>query len=674
PIGHSLGQILYSCPLAPGESVNLAVIDWTHRDSALRNENTKLDESLVHELRRDRTITETVRASIDEWQRGGSVMGGMATSVGGALGASGMGVAGGAANSIGGAYSTSRGSREIAGDTVQKLSDNVAQASASSRELNSTIVVQNAQSEKEVIETRTIVNYNHSHALTILYYEVLRHFRVVSEFVRRRPAVLTNIHGGITTQMNVGGVNRAVINTPVILENRKVIEAALLDPRYREQLDMMERARHRQRVSDVINLPPPSPPSPPPPQGPEFRYFTFEMRTGGLVAEGSDEDVWINVNIDLNSPPGFIPLNKGERISLPGAFFQKEVTNWFTSRTEPPAPRTISWGQIEAVMIRVNLANGGDSDTDVSFSFIKVTGTDTNGNETVLFEKAYADGDLKIDNDAWVMLPTRRPAPLPPPPGRPAAEIEEEAKIKAFTDHLLYHRAHYERALRLGAEPAQRAAELAALAVGSGSLLEKVDNRPLEVLGDFVAYPCVDPAWCERILGVMDDREEPDPQPVERLVTLPSRGVFAEAKLGHCNASEEIDNTRFWDWQQSPIPHHAPEIAPIQAVTPQPQAPTGLQPTQFPASLLNIVNPPNAPDPTGMAAILTALTTANIFRDMSGRAELADLLKKLSDNSVAIAQVAQKAATAPPGGCTGGAAPHPRRAAAYRRAKDSGTT
>ena len=42
---------------------------------------------------------------------------------------------------------------------------------------------------------------------------------------------------------------------------------------------------------------------------------------------------------------------------------------------------------------------------------------------------------------------------------------------------------------------------------------------------------------------------------------------------------------------------------------------------------------------------MTALATANIFRDMSGLSEVSELLKKLSDNSVAIAGVAQKAAT-----------------------------
>ena len=38
-------------------------------------------------------------------------------------------------------------------------------------------------------------------------------------------------------------------------------------------------------------------------------------------------------------------------------------------------------------------------------------------------------------------------------------------------------------------------------------------------------------------------------------MSLPTRGVFGEAKLGHCNASEELDDTKFWNWQTSPIPN-----------------------------------------------------------------------------------------------------------------------
>src|SRR5713226_10753680 len=41
PLAPSLGQLQYSLPLAPGESVNLAVIDWSRRDKAARTEDTK---------------------------------------------------------------------------------------------------------------------------------------------------------------------------------------------------------------------------------------------------------------------------------------------------------------------------------------------------------------------------------------------------------------------------------------------------------------------------------------------------------------------------------------------------------------------------------------------------------------------------------------------------------
>lgn len=657
PIGHSLGQIVSTFGLAPGESLNFAVIDWTRRDSAMRSESTKLDESLVHELRRDRVISETVRAGIQEWQSGSSYTGGVASSAGGAIGASGMGAAAGLSGGFGGSYSTTRGSRDLAADTVQRLSDHVAQAATSSRELNSTVVVQTAQAEHEAVETRTITNYNHSHALTILYYEVLRHYRLVTEFVRRRPAVMTNIHGGIAYFVSIPPTHWEIY-WPTIVENRKLLESVLLDDRLKEGFDVVER-RLRQQLVDKL-FPPPSPPPPPPPapppQGPWFRYFTFELRTGGLVAEpDNDEDVHVRVHIDLNSAPWWVPLNNDNYISPPGAFVEKDHTYWFTGRTEPPAMRTIPWGQIEAVNLNVVLDNGDDRESDIGFSFIKVTGIDVDGNETVLFERDYASGHIVLGNSAWLTLPSRRPAPLPPPPPSPTpAQVDEEVKFQTFNEHLLNRRPHYERALKMNAPVAQRAFELASLAVGGGrTLLDMVENRPVDVLGDFVAYPCVDPAWADRIETAFSRRETPDVTPVERLIALPTRGVFTEAKLGHCNASEVIDNTRFWDWQSSPIPNRAPEIAPVQTVTPQNQPAQGITPSPFPASLVNIVNPPNAPDPSGMGAALTALTTSNLFRDMSGLSQTVDLLKKFSDNSVAIAGVAQKAAMPLSGGGAG---------------------
>jgi hypothetical protein len=162
-LGHSLGEILYSLPLAPGESVRLAVIDWSWDSLTKRDETTKLTEEVLHQTHRDRTITETVKAGLRELQHGSSFMGGTASAAGGSgganLGVVGLGAAVGNTWSLGGSTATSEGSRDLAAENVQRLNDSFSQASAAQREINSTVVIQARQEEKESIQTRTFSNY-----------------------------------------------------------------------------------------------------------------------------------------------------------------------------------------------------------------------------------------------------------------------------------------------------------------------------------------------------------------------------------------------------------------------------------------------------------------------------------------------------------------------------------
>ena len=44
----------------------------------------------------------------------------------------------------------------------------------------STVIVQASQAEQNTLTTRRVANHNHCHALTIQYYEVLRHYRVTT--------------------------------------------------------------------------------------------------------------------------------------------------------------------------------------------------------------------------------------------------------------------------------------------------------------------------------------------------------------------------------------------------------------------------------------------------------------------------------------------------------------
>ena len=619
PLGHSLGRILYSFPLAPAESVNLAVIDWSREDSAVRTETTKLSEHLVHDLRRDRTISETVNAALEEWQRGGSMMGGAAGSLGDkrTMGQGALTETFGLSASLGGSYSTSSGNREITANTVQKLSDNVSQASTAMRELRSTIVVRTSQAEKEAIETRTIVNYNHSHALTILYYEVLRHFRIVTQWVRRRPVILVKID---STWLNQPITEKLEDD---ILELRRILEPALLDKRHVEGFNALARIVHRRKMGEPAW-------NPPDPGERRFRHFTFEMRTGGLFSE-KDNHVDISckmrgIDITTNTTTS-VSLDRydgDEHINPPGSFRHPHHTNTFTAKLKKID--FLEWKQI--LGIEIGVAPVGGSDSSVSLEFIKVTGHDVHGGSELLLDQNYEHGHMVVTKAIGLLFNPRFPPPKPAKPGI-AAEIEDEAKREELFAHLRFWKAYYTRVHYLDDDPARRAAHLQ-----EEGVLDKVENKPLDMVGEFVVYPCSDAAWAQTIENLVAARPLPAITADERLATLPTRGVFAEARLGHCNASEPLDNTRFWDWQTSPIPHLAPQIQPIEAASPKPQTTSGLAPTAFPASIINIATPPAAPDPKALENALGVLKVPDIFRDMSGRKELEDLLKKLVDGTI----------------------------------------
>jgi len=128
---------------------------------------------------------------------------------------------------------------------------------------------------------------------------------------------------------------------------------------------------------------------------------------------------------------------------------------------------------------------------------------------------------------------------------------------------------------------------------------------------------------------------------------LPTRGVLGEAMLGHCASGEKIDLTRFWNWQDSPA-DAAPAIAPVTVPGAQVSAlATAQGPNQLGAMLPSLVNNINAPTVTPIDALAIALgskaPTAQ-FPDMTGSAQLAQLLQstQTTANSARADQLAQQ--------------------------------
>lgn len=596
-LGHSLGELAYSLPLAPGESVKLAVLDWNRSDEASRSEATSLNDTLTHGTSRDRSISETVDAALDEWQRGGSVMGGV------------VGLIGKALFGLGGAYSTSSGSRDLAAQNVQRLGDTFAQASNGQRELRSTVVVQSTQNEKEAVETRTFTNYNHSHTLTVLYYQVLRHFRIEVRWSHREAALLVQ---------PLGGEDLAEKEVVDYLAN--ILRPNLLNPAHLSGFDALRRS---------LELPSQSATATPSSQGDlEFEAFEFGFGIAGVdktaqplhcfaltwVAGRGLERVGL---LAMDSKNKLQPdVNLGQRLD------EKYFTTLMLRPNPDSTPSRIKWRDL----VGFELVRPAGAD-DLHVKKLQIGGFSRDGG-AVLLEQRDVDHYMNLQESSVSITYINRPEPA----AAAAAVGEtitaaEASAIKRLLAHLDQNMTYYRQVL-----DATRTSSSTAQLLRSRGLLDHADPNVAGFIGDLVAYRWVGPDSPTTANWMTDGG--PD-RPAERLISLPTRGVFAEGELGHCNLSEEIDNTRFWQWEEHPLPIVASDINPVTLVTPA-NAPPNLAPSPVPQSMVNIVAPTSAPDPKGLSEALSLLSKADIFRDMSGRAEVAAVLKQLSSDLTAI--------------------------------------
>ncbi|MCP4408118.1 MAG: hypothetical protein GY807_10235 [Gammaproteobacteria bacterium] len=238
-MGTHLGEIIHSLALAPGESRNIAIIDWKRSQLTHRDENTQVSEQLSNYLIHTRALDEVTRSVATEHQSGGtgiaagtlatsaatvvgaalaggvsgaipaaaigalvgSVEPGLGTAIGAAAGTViGFGIgaaitgstalAGSANGQLGIIETDSSGKREITGRVQQNITEMTSQKASTVRSLWSNVIVTDEQAENENISTRNVTNYNHSHSLTVQYYEVLQHYRAEISLRAAEPLLL----------------------------------------------------------------------------------------------------------------------------------------------------------------------------------------------------------------------------------------------------------------------------------------------------------------------------------------------------------------------------------------------------------------------------------------------------------------------------------------------------
>ena len=183
--GYSLGDLLYSLALAPGQKKQIVVMDSSHSLLGAETQQITQDERLVAGLRDERGITDQLGGNINEAMQGRSSANTSGISAGGGLGFSyggigaSLGVAGGSSSSD--ASASQNSARNVSQFFGEKLRHAITQNAEGYRQLNASVVTSVQENHRYSATTEVVANHNHCHALTILYFEVLRHFAVYQE-------------------------------------------------------------------------------------------------------------------------------------------------------------------------------------------------------------------------------------------------------------------------------------------------------------------------------------------------------------------------------------------------------------------------------------------------------------------------------------------------------------
>ncbi|MFV0459226.1 MAG: hypothetical protein ACK5MT_10730 [Actinomycetales bacterium] len=135
-----------------------------------------------------------------------------------------------------------------------------------------------------------------------------------------------------------------------------------------------------------------------------------------------------------------------------------------------------------------------------------------------------------------------------------------------------------------------------------------IDPTPIGYFGSMVAFRWDFPA-SRRDQAEAFERSFTRRTTRHSQVVLPSEGVFAEAVLGQSNSAEKIDITRFWNWQDSPIPILPPQMGEVSTAS-RARDVAVAPPLDFSEALVALKDQKLLVEEADEAAVLAALQSA----------------------------------------------------------------
>jgi hypothetical protein len=641
--GYSLGELVRSIPLAPGQKKQIAVLEWDRADTAARTEATDVSEAVSATLSRDRDIDEIANVAFSESLRGGSRA---TTSAGGggfglAIGPLVIGGGGGAAKASSNAWSDN--SRSLSAQTLNQVRDRVSQGAAAVRNQRSTVVETVGQSERVTATTEVIANYNRCHALTIQYFEVLRHFAVHEKLASVQECLFVPLEMTTFDDAKVLRWHDMLFNacrdrrlTPGFEAIRRLNSTEPLPPNRRYADDPIEEMTGNLRVRISIARPKDPKDATVAVQDTEWRFFGFVLRVNPEVLyevyrrDQVKRDKIFRTEIAPQIAQAFLESLRvmlvdrdgreheaGFNITVASRYAENGVMEVELNNTGR-GPR-LTRAQIAGVSIQTDFELPEFSMVIVESASASYATERFSGS---LFTGSVNDDVVKGD-----------PAFLSASQLSRAEERNQLAEMRRLRRRLLRHLndniEYYHRAIWLGMDANRRYMLLDGFEAPRSdgrSVASVVENRLIAIVGNCLVMPVapgfqLDPVLAEALAEEEDPQKalerlyNVEPAPPRRL-SVPTKGVFAEAMPGKCNSCEVIEEDRFWRWKDFPLPDSPSAISPLSTAS-RFAAPGSLRPTALPDAIVKFQALPSLPDPTGMAAALSLLGQ-DVFKDLTG--------------------------------------------------------
>lgn len=669
--GYSLGDLVYSLPLAPGQKKQIVVFDWERRESASNIQEIDYEESLDNSLSRDRDINEIASGVVNEKLNGSSssTVKSASAGFGASIGPLVLGASGGI--SKGSSTATQNSMRDTAVRDSQHLSDKTVQSANAVRSQRSTVVQTVSQGERYEVNSESVANYNHCHALTIQYFEVLRHFKVQHKLVEAQECLF------IPLPISTFDIDKA-------RRWKEILTSTLRDKQLKKSFNALQRVKDHWEHSDFpattfaaenilnltsslkikIELTCPA-------DKLEEQTRTVTMPLGSTYQEKYTVPVyddskwsWMSELLGMNSSDFYNSYIKdqtnrdkifrdqlGDKISQKIAeFFEFKIVDNNGRDLPLTLDATLASSYHNGVPLLVSIRSGLINIPREKFiyfqirlkanislpPFTKILVVSGSANYRTkhmtnrLFNYSGINDDLGPNDNVMIYCGPTHEEMLNP-------KEEDVESVNNLINHLNANLEYYHKMMWLYMTPERRFMLLDGINLfiekeqTNRSVASLVANKLIGIIGNSLVLPVIpglnlNPDFAPKMLDEATGELVPlidyyAHEPLDPLrVSVPTKGVFAEAMMGKCNSCEIKDEQRFWRWEESPIPDSPTAISPI--VTP---VPTVTQPNLQPAPLanpvVNIQNAPAIPDPQGLSGVMNLLGKGDTFRDLTGLTE-----------------------------------------------------